>query len=685
MTSITSQNFEEKFPELFTKIQECDFISFDCEFSGLHSVTASGLEVSQFDSADIYYRKAKMIGEKFSLLQLGLSFFKYNSDTKQYHADTYEFLVNKNNFRDQKFEDTELYDVSTYQMDCINFLARSKFNFNNLFLDGIPCRNLSYEIDSSYFDSDCKEYSKDGKVNFLDLYINDSELSKNLLQEWVLKSTKKSAAEKFADTKKKIFKSGPLSSKRYQKEQSDILQKLEDFIKLPFEEPVKEETTSKKIKSKQPPTMNMEITNITPSLYNEIVKGSNKKISKLQTNNKIDIDWQANLIIQEKNINEESQNNQTNLNKNNIVFKRKKPTEKKQKDSSQKKGEKDVQKPDKKQTETLITEEKIKSIENSEKSIDNNLPKKLKSEIDSQSFLIKKFGLSMIMAEIMKHKKLIVGHYCILDIMYMYSTFVSKQLPIKYAEFCSNFQSYFGELVDTKVVVNFPAKKIDKKLKSGLKFIYDNFKTYEQKLIDPQNEMLQDSNEIYHDAGFDAFMTGYNFIYLCEIVKNNHSLKPKNSKEVIDFSIDLFKNLANGSLREGYQGYENIQFSAHGNPLSIATSQVFLEESDDTNGILLFAEQKPQALSSLEKRMESLEKMTDLQSEYGTFKLDGLSEKLIIVEFSEIDNEQILYSEKPQNENLVEFLNKNSSANNLNIEFRIYNESVQYEILNKFM
>ena len=102
------------------------------------------------------------------------------------------------------------------------------------------------------------------------------------------------------------------------------------------------------------------------------------------------------------------------------------------------------------------------------------------------------------------------------DIIYFYNQFIGP-LPPTYKEFCEDWNSKFPSTFDTKVLsfrADYFGKTVlgkiyekcqeDKRLKDILNFKYDEkngFTNY-------KDSSLQDS---YHEAAFDAMMTGYAF------------------------------------------------------------------------------------------------------------------------------------------------------------------------------
>ncbi|CDW79233.1 poly-specific ribonuclease parn-like domain-containing protein 1-like [Stylonychia lemnae] len=88
---ITIENFEEKLEIVSKSIKSCEFISFDCEFSG----SKMGFEDKphEFDSLDDKYRKNRHAVQSFLAFQVGLTTFIWSSMKKKYIGRPFNFLV----------------------------------------------------------------------------------------------------------------------------------------------------------------------------------------------------------------------------------------------------------------------------------------------------------------------------------------------------------------------------------------------------------------------------------------------------------------------------------------------------------------------------------------------------------------------------------------------------------------
>lgn len=161
----------------------------------------------------------------------------------------------------------------------------------------------------------------------------------------------------------------------------------------------------------------------------------------------------------------------------------------------------------------------------------------------------------------------------------MYTHFIDKKLPETFDEFCTILNKLFPVIIDNKALIILEARKYDKKMPQSLGPVFSNFEKYHLKMVSLQ-EFNKSEEQVAHDAGYDAWMTGYCFVYLCEMIKNKHILtastgkggKKNQADDAIDFRNDPnFPKLLNGDLKEGYQGYSGVLFSSHGGFLDFNT------------------------------------------------------------------------------------------------------------------
>ncbi|CAG9817861.1 unnamed protein product [Phaedon cochleariae] len=144
---VTISNFTKVLPEVEKAIQNCTFLSIDCELTGLN-VTRN---INSYDAPGQYYDKVRNNCKEFLVIQYGLSTFRYDSENDKFKQQSYNFYIFRRpmnrNIPDQRF---------LCQASSIHFLINQCFDFNKLFKEGIPYLN----------DEEVKKYRSNLEDNF---------------------------------------------------------------------------------------------------------------------------------------------------------------------------------------------------------------------------------------------------------------------------------------------------------------------------------------------------------------------------------------------------------------------------------------------------------------------------------------------------------------------------------------
>ncbi|CAI2361918.1 unnamed protein product [Moneuplotes crassus] len=135
-------------------------------------------------------------------------------------------------------------------------------------------------------------------------------------------------------------------------------------------------------------------------------------------------------------------------------------------------------------------------------------------------------GFSLVIDEMIKSKKPLVGHNCIYDICFMYDQFIAP-LPDTFLDFSREWRKCFPEMYDTKYITHSYQGKIfftthlgslykkcrkDKSLRNMVKFSLDDAPIY-NKYQEESQALLSAMNISHaHEAAFDAFMAGTVFL-----------------------------------------------------------------------------------------------------------------------------------------------------------------------------
>lgn len=130
--------------EIMKDIESAHFISWDCEFSGLRTENI----VRPFDTPEeVFYKEVKTT-DGFIMIQLGLSFFRFEKIAAKSEAT-------KSNDKNNKVF-CKTYNIYVYpqtknatfmcQGQSLSFLANNDFDFNKLFKNGINyCNEVEEE------------------------------------------------------------------------------------------------------------------------------------------------------------------------------------------------------------------------------------------------------------------------------------------------------------------------------------------------------------------------------------------------------------------------------------------------------------------------------------------------------------------------------------------------------------
>ena len=126
---LTRDNYYDIEPKILKDIEECDFISFDLEFSGLIQN-----KFKIYDSPEEYFEKLKYNAENFRIIQLGITIFKKNLENpKEYTAKPYCIYV----FPSEKQNNNKF----NFLLGAIIFNREHGCDFNKWISKGVPYLN----------------------------------------------------------------------------------------------------------------------------------------------------------------------------------------------------------------------------------------------------------------------------------------------------------------------------------------------------------------------------------------------------------------------------------------------------------------------------------------------------------------------------------------------------------------
>ncbi len=147
---ITRENFEQTFPLVEKSIIDCDFISIDAEFTGLH-FSAPERKLDFLDSWQDRYHRLCVVEENdkssgfqyrpwknsgtatnFLIVQLGFCAFTFDAKSNKYFSKSFNFYIYPPHLDD-------LHDPNFLcQTQSLKVLGESGFDFNKVVRQGIP-------------------------------------------------------------------------------------------------------------------------------------------------------------------------------------------------------------------------------------------------------------------------------------------------------------------------------------------------------------------------------------------------------------------------------------------------------------------------------------------------------------------------------------------------------------------
>ena len=136
---ITCKNYYKLEKELLNLIETSDYISFDLEMTGIESENNNSL----LDTPESRYFKYKQSAEKYSIIQLGLSFFKLITNPNIYHKQIiYECRpYNLYLFPNSKDLKDICQDEMQLEVKCMHFIKKGKIDLNKWVNEGIHFLN----------------------------------------------------------------------------------------------------------------------------------------------------------------------------------------------------------------------------------------------------------------------------------------------------------------------------------------------------------------------------------------------------------------------------------------------------------------------------------------------------------------------------------------------------------------
>ncbi|KAJ3271872.1 hypothetical protein HDV01_006157 [Terramyces sp. JEL0728] len=159
-------------------------------------------------------------------------------------------------------------------------------------------------------------------------------------------------------------------------------------------------------------------------------------------------------------------------------------------------------------------------------------------------------GFRKVVDAIAQKKAPIVGHNLFLDICYIYHHFI-KRLPPAYEDFKKALHQEFPKIYDTKYITHCSTELDGSVSNTALEKLYDAARagSYRFPYITCGREFTKyQESDSQHEAGYDAYITGYCFLKFC-------SFKSEKSQQ-----LDLNSASLSKFVNRVYLMYSNIPF-----------------------------------------------------------------------------------------------------------------------------
>ncbi|KAI5061448.1 hypothetical protein GOP47_0023953 [Adiantum capillus-veneris] len=143
--NITRQNFWGSLESFKAHLRSADFVGFDLELSGVHSVPTFDPSCSDLGSPLHHsYRRIKHLAEKFTVFQVGFALFHLDPVCNRFLAYPYNFYVFPRNDLHLGLPATSL----SCEASALEFLASHGFDFNLCIQDGISYLSKTQEVEA---------------------------------------------------------------------------------------------------------------------------------------------------------------------------------------------------------------------------------------------------------------------------------------------------------------------------------------------------------------------------------------------------------------------------------------------------------------------------------------------------------------------------------------------------------
>ncbi len=464
---VFNENYQEIFPIFKETVNSSDFVSFDCEMTGV--TLESKTDGTKYDIQQFRYTKQKEVVEKFNLIQIGFTFYiKKSKEVEIENNKKIDDFYIERTFTFYLFKNSKLRflnkNIFSSEMMCnpasLKFLNENHFDLNILVSKGITYNKLEYKDSISkalknekfLFSNNAMFLSKVNENNIIEAIIN--------ITEFLLKDHSDNK------NKKKDSIIVTLNSKQTMLYLLGInLKKL------------------------------LSLNNFTVSKYNGEKKiKENKKDKNKNEEEEEKIQIPPNSLIIEKTkrnlIKEEFETKFTSFDNFKLIIKND-PT---------------LIYQSRFQISTQPSDEIIETLTNNE------------------------LGFSQFIQLIINKKLPIIGHNIYFDMMFIYDKLIGD-LPEDFYSFKTKIHYYFPKIYDTKAIGmslgKYERTKLDDLYKTLCKRNYNNYVIFYSDVTNGFSIYNDFENNKLHDAGYDSIITGRCFVLMCKAHENNYEIIDK--------------------------------------------------------------------------------------------------------------------------------------------------------------
>jgi hypothetical protein len=497
---VFKNNYKQTYPLFKESLEICEFLSFDCEMTGVTYDLKT--DATKYDTQQFRYYKMKEIVKKYDLIQVGITFY-IKKESEIQNNNLKEEYNNPNQLNNQNDSPPELILKKFYLERTFTFFLFK--NSKMRFLTELYSHKNEMSIFSSF------THCHPGALKFL----NENKFDLNSLISGGIHHNKISYKEKISNaidhhlSEGKIPNSVLFLSKINEDKLIEILKSIAKFVILGIDDinisdsnQIENENQNNKKKNSSP-SKTMKIPNLNPFLINYLLGISLKKLFKIQhfslMRDKSDKSG-CTLILEKSKVH-------------------------------------------------LNTEEFIKyysSYENFCNIINFDIVLKARysqflfTPDEKENLIEEELGFSNFIQLLIDQNSIrptpIVGHNIFFDLMFIYDKFISD-LPESFHNFKTSLHKFFPIIYDNKFLTTRLAKEFDN---TKLEKLYSSMKKSKYDVyVDIKPDVVSgfsfyhdlDSGSSFHDAGFDSIITGRCFIYLLKAVQNNFETENKKGSQ----------------------------------------------------------------------------------------------------------------------------------------------------------